>query len=241
MEPLREAEISYLGLLRNEILARHGYEFDNWNYKKIFKVTRWYITKGKNGMDELNETERGNIEFIKRKERSILLAGERMIRGWQADEETEVAQPRVQQHPGMGPFNKGELKILKVTPTKALPGGKIKVIVTVKNTGGNVWGPIGKTRELEDGKYYVSSCWVDPRNPDNYAVVDQFPLPKEVKPGESVKVSAVIEAPIASGRYALQFSILQSMVQRFLDVHLPSASYEFEHCPKVIITVKEKK
>jgi|GEM_PF-3466610 hypothetical protein len=237
LEPLRASEISYLGLLRNEIFARHGYEFESGACDNIFNGLDWYEPRGKNVYALFNDNEVYNIEFIKKMERKALLDGERLIKGWPVESVDNYFDKHEQQKPD-GARNKAELEIIKVSPTVIKPEGRVKVVVRVKNTGANDWAPIGLTKDQEAGKYYISSCWVNTENQSDYAVVAQFPLPKVVKPGESVAAEASIIAPSVPGQYGLIFSVLQSMVQRFIETPLPSAEYEYNNCPKVYITIK---
>lgn len=232
LSSLQTAELSCLRLLRNEIAAKHGYLFDDKTLAKIFQGTSWYRPVSKNYTPKLNEFERYNLFFIEGKEKDILLKGEREIRGW------SIYPPQVYPRGEEWPVhNKAELKVLIVSPTQVRCGGKIKVKVKVKNLGSNPWSPIGTTHTQEAGKYYVSSCWSDPKYSSEYFIVDQFPLPRVIRPGESAEAGETLIAPSKPGTYYLVFLMLQSMTQRFLDIHSPSAQYEYEHCPKVKVRV----
>jgi len=230
--PLQTAELSYLRLLRNEIAARHGCIFDDKYLTIIFQGTSWYHPTTKSYVKKLNEFELDNMNFIEGKERKILIKGEREIQGW-----STYSPPTYPSEREGRVYNKAELKILKVSPLRVRCGGEVKVRVRVTNLGINSWSPIGTTHIQEAGKYYVSSCWSDPKDPSEYCNVDQFPLPREIRPGESVEASGTVNAPKQTGTYALVFSMLQSMKQRFLDAHCPSAQYEYENCPKMMIRV----
>lgn len=56
-----------LGLIRNEIFARHGYIFKKQEYKNYFSSMPWYVpnTNFKGSLSELNSVEKYNVELIK--------------------------------------------------------------------------------------------------------------------------------------------------------------------------------
>lgn len=56
-----------LGLIRNEIFARHGYIFNKQQYKDYFNSMPWYTPNPSfsGSLDELNSIERYNVELIK--------------------------------------------------------------------------------------------------------------------------------------------------------------------------------
>lgn len=56
-----------LGLIRNEIFARHGYIFKKQEYKNYFNSMPWYVPNSsfKGSLNELNSVEKYNVELIK--------------------------------------------------------------------------------------------------------------------------------------------------------------------------------
>ena len=54
-----------LALMRNEILARHGYVFQNESYREYFSSQGWYAENPGFSYDDLNAVEMENIETIK--------------------------------------------------------------------------------------------------------------------------------------------------------------------------------
>ena len=54
-----------LALMRNEILARHGYVFQNESYREYFSAQGWYAENPDFSYDDLNAVEMENIETIK--------------------------------------------------------------------------------------------------------------------------------------------------------------------------------
>jgi len=61
--------LSYLRLLRNEIVARHGYIFKTDEMKRVFSNLKWYQGDKNFTYASLNKTELRNLDFIKRLER----------------------------------------------------------------------------------------------------------------------------------------------------------------------------
>ena len=57
--------------MRNEIYARHGYQFSTPEMKEYFSRCPWYSPRGNNNavVAELSETEQLNIQQIKRAEK----------------------------------------------------------------------------------------------------------------------------------------------------------------------------
>lgn len=53
-----------LGIMRNEIYARHGYSFKNMDYRRYFEDTDWYMPLAVDVRDKLTDTEVKNIELI---------------------------------------------------------------------------------------------------------------------------------------------------------------------------------
>jgi len=54
-----------LGVMRNEIFARHGYSFKKAEYRDIFEKYDWYVPVSTNVEGELNQIERANVTKIK--------------------------------------------------------------------------------------------------------------------------------------------------------------------------------
>jgi flagellar basal body-associated protein FliL len=57
-----------LKIMRNEIYARHGYRFNTADMKSYFELQSWYIPRFDDVTAFLTETEKRNIELIKRHE-----------------------------------------------------------------------------------------------------------------------------------------------------------------------------
>ncbi len=225
MEPLSLAELSYLQLLRHEIAARHGQRFKEPRLQKIFGRAAWYRVARGRCPGDLNDVERQNISYIRGIENRILLRGEREIAGWEGEEDSQRLVDRA------------EVTVIDASPAIVRPGGTVAVRIMVRNTGSNEWTPVGRTRQQETGKYYLSSSWVRPPGVRDYVIMDQLPLPGAVAPGEIVTIADTLLAPLQPGRYAVVFSMLRSMCHRFHGSHLPSVEYEFSCCPHVDITV----
>ena len=54
-----------LGIMRNEIFARHGYSFKKLEYRQIFEKFDWYAPISTNVESELTQIERANVSKIK--------------------------------------------------------------------------------------------------------------------------------------------------------------------------------
>jgi len=54
-----------LGIMRNEIFARHGYSFKKMDYRQIFEKFDWYAPISTNVDAELTQIERTNVSKIK--------------------------------------------------------------------------------------------------------------------------------------------------------------------------------
>ena len=57
-----------LGYLRNEIFARHGHTFKTPKMKNYFVKQEWYFEVVADALPYLNELEKQNIDFIKKRE-----------------------------------------------------------------------------------------------------------------------------------------------------------------------------
>jgi len=68
LEYLAVSNISYAGLLMNEIKARHYATFENKLYQRIFNFTSWYdqklAKKGEYRESQLNDVERENLRWL---------------------------------------------------------------------------------------------------------------------------------------------------------------------------------
>lgn len=67
---LEQYDTETLGLMRNEILARHGYPFKKEVYRSYFESKPWYTRNEKFEYNMLNEIEMANVETIKKIEAS---------------------------------------------------------------------------------------------------------------------------------------------------------------------------
>jgi hypothetical protein len=65
VENLMKEDLSYM---RNEIFARHGYCFQNKEWRQKFQGFEWYVPNSVSIKDMLTATEKKNIELIKRYE-----------------------------------------------------------------------------------------------------------------------------------------------------------------------------
>lgn len=64
-EELSQYDKDTLALMRNEILARHGYPFQKEKYQSYFGAKSWYAEDPNFSYDSLNSTEMANVETIK--------------------------------------------------------------------------------------------------------------------------------------------------------------------------------
>jgi len=62
---LEMMSLKELGVMRNEIFARHGYSFKKAEYRDIFEKYDWYVPVSTNVEGELNQIERANVTKIK--------------------------------------------------------------------------------------------------------------------------------------------------------------------------------
>jgi len=70
-EFLSEKDSQTLGLIRNEIYARHGYVFRNSGYQNYFGSKEWYNPNPNFTEDLLNNVERENVKKVQEYERRI--------------------------------------------------------------------------------------------------------------------------------------------------------------------------
>ncbi len=68
IEELSQYDRDTLALIRNEILARHGYPFQKRKYREYFEAQAWYQRDENFTYGSLNSTEMQNVEVIKRLE-----------------------------------------------------------------------------------------------------------------------------------------------------------------------------
>lgn len=67
-EELEQYDAETLALMRNEILARHGYEFKKETYRQYFSAQSWYTPNPDFDYNDLNAVEMENVETIKKLE-----------------------------------------------------------------------------------------------------------------------------------------------------------------------------
>ena len=67
-EELSIYDAETLALMRNEILARHGYVFKTDSYREYFAAQSWYEENPDFVYDDLNAVEMENVELIKKLE-----------------------------------------------------------------------------------------------------------------------------------------------------------------------------
>ena len=66
-----KAFIHSLGIMKNEILARHGFIFTNKEWREYFGLRTWYKPQETDVTDKLNEFEKANIELIQQIEKKL--------------------------------------------------------------------------------------------------------------------------------------------------------------------------
>ena len=63
-EDVENLTVDELGIMRNEIYARHGYSFKDKDMRKRFDTTTWYVPMGIDIRDKLTDIEVQNIDLI---------------------------------------------------------------------------------------------------------------------------------------------------------------------------------
>jgi hypothetical protein len=97
-------------------------------------------------------------------------------------------------------------------PIKTSPGEMIYLRVKVKNESSSVWRVGGKGRNT----IKLSFRWVGPANMDP-PFQSRISLFQDVDSGAAVGVSLVMKAPPISGRYSVEFDLVQEHVAWFSD------------------------
>jgi len=67
-EELKDVDKETLALMRNEILARHGYPFQKAEYQEYFGSQSWYTENPDFDYNMLSKIEMNNVETIKKLE-----------------------------------------------------------------------------------------------------------------------------------------------------------------------------
>jgi len=96
-------------------------------------------------------------------------------------------------------------EIVRAEMPRTLEAGRpVRITVTVQNTGSAPWDPAHG--------FSLSYHWLDERG--GTAVWDgrRAPFPRVVAPGARVTVDATVQAPARSGRYGLQWDVVQERV-----------------------------
>ncbi|MHB8094205.1 MAG: hypothetical protein ACYDH0_04610 [Candidatus Aminicenantales bacterium] len=103
-------------------------------------------------------------------------------------------------------------RILASAPKgKTFEGGMAAILLRIENSGTETWESTGAfpcfvSYHLFDGK----GALVRFENP-------RFPLPRKVPPGRTIEVTAAVKAPLAAGRYFLEFDLLKEGLTWFKD------------------------
>ncbi|HEY3366592.1 MAG TPA: S8 family serine peptidase [Symbiobacteriaceae bacterium] len=95
------------------------------------------------------------------------------------------------------------------TPDRMNPGQLVTVSITVTNTGSMTW-PAGGANPV-----HLSYHWRDDKG--NAVIFNgrRTVLPSDVAPGQTVTLSAVVEAPPSSGTFVLQWDMVQELITWF--------------------------
>lgn len=98
-------------------------------------------------------------------------------------------------------------------PIKARVGEQITVSVVVQNISGAAW--LARERSGSPYQVFAGNHWLDANG--NVVTNDdgRGPLPNDVRPGESILISLVINAPHRAGDYFLEIDMLQEDVSWF--------------------------
>jgi hypothetical protein len=107
---------------------------------------------------------------------------------------------------------KAELGVKEV-PSEMKKGGKVNVIVTVKNISDQTWPSRGDSKEYY--KVDLSYQFLDEGSKPLAMEGERTPLPQDLKPGESIELSAVLKAPDNPGNYTVRFDMVQEGVAWF--------------------------
>jgi hypothetical protein len=106
-------------------------------------------------------------------------------------------------------------------------GQRIPVRFQIKNLGSESWSSKGESPCLLS--YHLLDHTGKTICRDNR----RFPLPRKVKPGQSLKMTANIIAPLQEGRYILEFDLVREGISWFKDYGSPTA--------RISLAVKGKK
>ncbi len=100
-------------------------------------------------------------------------------------------------------------------PGEMAVGEKLSPAVTIKNTSDITWPSKPDYKELN--AVHLSYHWLDRKG--KVVVFDglRTALPSDVRPGESVKLNATIQAPDRPGSYTLEITLVQEGVDWFPD------------------------
>ena len=63
--------IDEISLIRNEIYARNGYRFKDWNLQEYFENKNWYKVLEDNNHVKLNKIEKENVVFLQKREKKL--------------------------------------------------------------------------------------------------------------------------------------------------------------------------
>ena len=100
-------------------------------------------------------------------------------------------------------------------PSEMAAGEKISPTIGIKNTSDVTWPSKPDYKDLN--AVHLSYHWLDRKG--KVAVFDglRTPLPSDLRPGESVKLNATIQAPDRPGSYTLEITLVQEGVDWFPD------------------------
>jgi hypothetical protein len=98
-------------------------------------------------------------------------------------------------------------------PTQMVAGQRVTADVTVKNVSSRIWP--SKPNSDGENAVHLSYHWLDRK--ESMVVFDglRTPLPRDLGPGESVRLNATVQAPDRRGRYILEVTLVQEGVAWF--------------------------
>jgi hypothetical protein len=98
--------------------------------------------------------------------------------------------------------------------------------VSVKNIGDEVW----PAKELPGGQYaiHLAYHWLNKRYRVEVFDGQRTALPRDVYPGDEVRLEAAVTAPAKPGRYVLEFDMVQEHVSWFNPMGSQSTMVDIE-------------
>jgi hypothetical protein len=107
---------------------------------------------------------------------------------------------------------RAELRV-KDIPSEIKKGEETSAIVTVKNISDQTWPSKGDSKD----HYRINLSYQFFNEAGEPLVMDvvRTPLPRDLKPGESLDLTAVVKAPEKPGKYEIRFDLVQEAVAWF--------------------------